>query len=111
MAILDNKPIHEGLMAHSGITTAPTRTCPQMGSQCPLRTSAEATQSRGYTLSGITMRLCVEKYALYSTKTHCIDDNTNSANSDKNRIFGETKKNLEKKSEKRLDFSGNGDIV
>ena len=104
MAIPDNKPIQEGLYAYSGITTAPTRTCPQTASQWPLRTSTDATLSRGYTLSGITMRLGVEKHVLYSTKTHCIDDNTNSTNSDKNSIFWETKKNLEKNQKKDLTF-------
>ena len=104
MAILDNKPIPEGLYACSGITTAPTRTCPQKASQWLLRTSSNATLSRGYTISGITMRLCVEKYALCSTKTHSVDDITNMANSDKNRIFWETKKNLEKKQKKDLTF-------
>ena len=92
MAILGNKPIHEGLYACSGITTAPTRTCPQKASQGPLRTSVVATLSRGYTLSGITMRFGVEKVCVVRCKTHGIYDNTNSANSDKNSIFGETKK-------------------
>ena len=104
MAILDNKPIYDCLRECSGITIAPTRTFPQTASQWPLRTSADATMSIVYTPSGITMRLGVEKYALYSTKTHCIDDNTNSANSDKNRIFWETKKNLEKNQKKDLTF-------
>ena len=104
MAILDTKPIYDFLRECSGITIATTRTCPQTASQWPLRTSADATMSIGYTNSGITMRLCVEKYALCSTKTHNVDCITNCANSDKNRIFWETKKNLEKKQKKDLTF-------
>ena len=96
MAILDNKPIHDCLREYSGITIAPTRTCHQTASQRPLRTSADATISIGYTHSCITMRLGAEKHALCSAKTHSIDDIINMANSDKNSVFCETKKNLEK---------------
>ena len=89
---------------YSGITTTQTRTCPQTASKWLLRMSADATMSIGYTHSGITMRLGAEKHALCSAKTHSIDDIINMANSDKNSVFCETKKNLEKNQKKDLTF-------